>query len=449
MIVSLHATHESADGTQCLHDIVPKLEGGVESMISKISAVNEYVIISTCNRFELYTSTYDNEEVREAFNNMIKEIFPYDTRDMTYILEDSASIGHLFRVVCGLDSLMVGENEIQHQVKVSYSQARSEGHVGKMMSHLFDRALTVGKRVRSETALNRGAVSVGSAAVELATQKLGTLDGKNIIILGAGDTATVIAKNLVGKNPNTVFVSNRTFQRAKELASALGGLAIPMSRRIDAMEFSDLVLVATSAPHPVLRREHITEIMGRRPEKKLLIIDVSLPRNVSEDVIEIPNVELDTMDSLERIAMENANKRRNEVHEAEKILKQELEKIDRERRERYADEVIRKISLKLSYIRGEELETARSRSKCTDPNKVMDDMSRALVNKITSEVYRNLRAASRNGRSDICDNVAELFGVNEDVSKCTYEKVEEEQEFEESYSRNEAASRRVRSANIL
>lgn len=449
MILSLHATYESADGTECLNDIVPKLENGIESMISRISAVNEYIIISTCNRFELYVATDDNEEIRKAFNNMIKEIFPYDARDITYILENSASIGHLFRVVCGLNSLMVGENEIQHQVKVSYSKARDEGHVGKMLSHLFNRALTVGKRVRSETALNKGAVSVGSAAVELAIRKLGTLDGKNIIILGAGDTATVIAKNLIGKNPNTVFVSNRTFQRAKELASALGGLAIPMSQRIDAMESSDLVLVATSAPHPVLRLEHITEIMGRRPDKKLLIIDVSLPRNVSEDVIEVPNVELDTMDSLERIAMENANKRRNEVQEAEKILEQELEKIDRERKERYADEVIRKISLKLSDIRGEELDTAISRSRNTDPSEVMDDMSRALINKITAEVYRNLREASRNGRSDICDNVAELFGVNENASKCTYEKVEKEQGSKESSGRNEVASRRICSANIL
>ncbi len=449
MIISLHATHESADGTESLHDIVPKLENVIESRISKISAINEYVIISTCNRFELYVATGDNKEVRKAFESIIKDIFPYDARDITYVLENSDSIGHLFRVVCGLNSLMVGENEIQHQVKVSYSKARSEGHVGRMMSHLFNRALTVGKRVRSETALNKGAVSVGSAAVELAIQKLGSLDNKNITILGAGDTAAVIAKNLVGKNPNTVFVSNRTFQRAKELAAALGGTAIPMSRRIDAMEYSDLVLVATSAPHPVIRLEHVKEIMERRPDKKLLIIDVSLPRNVSEDVIEVPNVELDTMDSLERIAMENANKRRNEIHEAERILKEELVKIDCERKERHADEVIRKISLKLSDIRDVELDTAISKSRSTDPNKVMDDMSRAIINKITTEVYRNLRVASRNGRSDICDNVAELFGVNENVSKCTHEKVEEEQESKGFNNGNEVASRRVRSTNIL
>ena len=432
MIVSLHATHESADGTESLHDIVPKLGEGMEEMVSRIPSIKEYVVINTCNRFEIYTATDNNKKVHEAFVEMVKELFPYDKRKITYVLEDSGSIGHLFRVVCGLDSLIVGENEIQHQVKVSYSEARENGHVGKILSHFFNRALSVGKRVRSETALNRGAVSVGSAAVELATQKLGSLDGKNITILGAGDTATVIAKNLLGKSPNTVFVSNRTFERARELASALGGIAIPMSHRIDAMEHSDLVLVATSAPHPVVRHEHVTELMERRPDKKLLIIDVSLPRNVADDVAEIPNVELDNLDSLERIAMENANRRRKEVYEAEKIVNEELERIDKEQKEQDANEVIRNISIKLSEIREAELETAISRSKTTDPKEVMDDLSRALINKITAEVYRNLREASRNGHRDLCLNIAEIFGVEDNVPGYTYEKVEKEQQDEES-----------------
>jgi glutamyl-tRNA reductase len=432
MIVSLHATHESADGTESLNDIVPKLGEKINTLVSGVPEIKEYVVVNTCNRFEIYTATENNKEVRRVFEEAIKELFPYDKRKITYVLEDSASIGHLFRVVCGLDSLIVGENEIQHQIKVSYSEARENGQVGKILSHFFNRALSVGKRVRSETALNKGAVSVGSAAVELATRKLGTLDGKNVTILGAGDTATVIAKNLVGKSPNTVFVSNRTFERARELASALGGVAVPMSHRIEAMEHSDLVLVATSAPHPVVRHEHVTELMKRRPDKKLLIIDVSLPRNVSEDVAEIPNVKLENIDSLERIAMENANKRRKEVHEAEKIVKEELERIGKEQRERDANEVIRNISIKLSEIREEELRTAVLRSKTTSPEKVMEDLSRALINKITAEVYTNLRVASRNGQKDLCQNMAELFGVENNVPNYTYEKAEEEQQDEES-----------------
>ncbi len=440
MIVSLHATHISADGTECLNDIVPKLGKGVAGLISNLPHVNEYVEISTCNRYELYVAADGNEDVKNEFKNLIKDIFPYDTRKMAYILEDDDSISHLFRVVCGLDSLIIGENEIQHQIKQSYARAREEGHVGPILSKLFDRTLAVGKRVRSETDLNKGAVSVGSAAVELATMKLGSLDGKNITILGAGDTATVIAKNLIGKNPNTIFVSNRTFERANELATALNGIAIPMSRRVEAMEASDLILVATSAPHPVVRLEHIMEVMSRRPDKKLLIIDVSLPRNVAEDVTEVSNVELDNMDSLERIAMENANLRRKEISDAEKILAQELDKIRSEEKERAANEVIRVISLKLSSVRDAELETAISRCEIDRPEKILEDMSRALVNKITAEVYKNLREASRNNRRDICDTAAELFGVDDYVSGCKNEKTEKEQQDKKSDVGDKAAS---------
>ncbi len=440
MIVSLHATHISADGTECLNDIVPKLGEGAKSLISALPSSCEYVEINTCNRYELYIAAENNEEIRNKFRDLIKETFPYDTRKIAYILEDGDSIGHLFRVVCGLDSLIIGENEIQHQIKKAYAEAREEGHVGPVMSRIFDRTLAVGKRVRSETDLNKGAVSVGSAAVELAASKLGSLGGKNITILGAGDTASVIAKNLMGKGPNTIFVSNRTFERANELAAALGGIAIPMSRRVEAMEASDLILVATSAPHPVVRSEHIREVMSRRPEKKLLIIDVSLPRNVAPDVTEIPNVELDNMDSLERIAMENANRRRKEISDAEKILEQELERIRSEEKERAANEVIRMISLKLFSVRDAELDTALSRCGTESPEKILEDMSRALVNKITAEVYKNLREASRNGRRDMCCTAAELFGVDEDVSGSKNEKTEKEQQDKKSDVGDEAAS---------
>ena len=155
--------------------------------------------------------------------------------NISYVLEDRDSIRHLFAVVCGLDSLIVGEDQIQHQVRECYMRAREEGHVGAMLTRLFDKAMTVGKRVRSETALNKGAVSVGSASVELAEKRIGDLGGKSITILGAGDMASVIAKNLIGKNIGAVFVSNRTYARALELASELGGTAVSMQRMEEAM----------------------------------------------------------------------------------------------------------------------------------------------------------------------------------------------------------------------
>lgn len=411
MIVSMHVTHTSAGGTSALNDVVPLLEAEAEKRLPVMDSVAEHVIVRTCNRFEVYVATPNNQSVRKLFDSMIHSIVP--SSNISYILEDKDTIRHLFRVVCGLDSLIVGEDQIQHQVRECYMKARESGTAKKMLTRLFDKAMSVGKRVRTETALNKGAVSVGSAAVELAEERLGTLNGKNVTILGAGDIASVIAKNLVGRNLGAVIVSNRTYSRAIELADELGGKAVSMARMVDVVSDSDVVLVATGAPHPVLKVPHVEEAMSRRPDRHLMIIDVSIPRNAEEAVGEIGNVELENMDSLESIAMRNAERRRQEIASAEKIITEELAKMDSEQKEEIANEVIRQIGLKLADIREKELSTAKSRMGSADESELLDDLSRALVAKITAELYKNLREASRDGRIESCTIAAELFGLEE------------------------------------
>ena len=409
MIVSMHITHSSAGGTEGLNNVVTILEKTVPDYISEMDFVSEYVVVRTCNRFEVYTATQDNHSVIACLENLIRSIVP--SSNISYILEDKDSIKHLFRVVCGLDSLIVGEDQIQHQVRECYFKAKEEGHVGMMLDRLFEKAIIVGKRVRSETELNKGAVSVGSASVELAESKIGDLNGKAITILGAGDMASVIAKNLIGKNIGTVFVSNRTYSRALELANELGGNAVSMDRMKDAIADSDLVLVATGAPHTVVHKPVIERAMAMRPDRKLLVIDVSIPHNVDDDIVDVPNVELDNMDSLETIAQKNVERRMSEISSAEKIIGQELSKMDAEKREETANEIIRLIGMKMATIREKELETAISHSSSTDVETLLDDMSRAIVNKITADLYVNLRRASREGDISSCNTLAELFGV--------------------------------------
>jgi len=409
MIVSMHVTHSSAGGTEGLNNVVTLLETKVPDFISELDLVTEYVVVRTCNRFEAYMATQDNRNTIMFLEELIRSLVP--SSNISYILEDKESIKHLFRVVCGLDSLIVGEDQIQHQVRECYMKAKEDGHVNGMLSRLFDKALIVGKRVRSETELNKGAVSVGSASVELAESKIGDLNGKVITILGAGDMASVIAKNLIGKNIGTVFVSNRTYSRAMELADELGGDAVSMDRMQDAISASDLVLVATGAPHTVLHKPAIVNAMRVRPERKLLVIDVSIPHNVDTDITDVPNVELDNMDSLESIAQQNVQRRMKEINSAEKIIAQELEKLDSERREETANEIIRSIGIKLANIREKELETAISRSGAADTETILDDMSRALINKITADLYVNLRKASREGDVAACNTLAIMFGL--------------------------------------
>ncbi len=411
MIVSMHVTHTSAGGTEGLNDVVPLLESEIGKRITGVPQVTEYVIVRTCNRFEVYTAVTDNRAVEDYLQSTIKTVVP--SSNIAYILQDRESIKHLFRVVCGLDSLIVGEDQIQHQVRESYAKAKEEGHVGAMLTRLFDNAMIVGKRVRSETALNKGAVSVGSAAVELAESRIGDLGGKAITILGAGDIASVISKNLVGKNVGTVIVSNRTYSRAIELADELGGKAVSMARLTEAVAESDVVLVATGAPHAVLHTHHVEEAMARRPDRTLLIIDVSVPRNTDAEVAGIPNVDLENMDSLQTIAMRNVERRRNEIVSAEKIIGQELARLDSEQREQLANDVIRRIGIKMAAIREHEVETALSRAGAADVHELIDDLSRALSNKFTAELYRNLREASRDGRTDRCEAAVELFGLGD------------------------------------
>ena len=257
-------------------------------------------------------------------------------------------------------------------------------------------------------------MSVGSASVELAESKLGDLSGKSITILGAGDMASVISKNLIGKNIGTVFVSNRTYSKALELADELGGTAVSMAQMGAAIADSDLVLVATSAPHTVLHKFHMEEAMAKRQGRKILIIDVSVPRNVDEDVTEVEGVELDTMDALQSIAAQNANRRRDEIVSAEKIITQELMKMDTEQKEQAANDIIRRIGTKIAEIRDHELQTAMSRAESTDIDELLNDFSRAMVNKITVGIYNNLREASREGRMDTCNAAVELFGLGDE-----------------------------------
>jgi glutamyl-tRNA reductase len=416
MIVSFHVTHVSAGNISRLNEIIPVLEKNVSDCIIGMDFVQEYVIVRTCNRFEVYTSTMDNEMTKKMFRAVIRKSIPYSQEEeLSFILEGNKSVAHLFRVVCGLDSLIVGEDQIQHQIKESYVKAREEGHANVMLAYLFDHALIVGKRVRSETALNKGAVSVGSAAVELAEQKIGPLFNKTVTVLGAGDMASVIAKNLVGKGPKAVFVSNRTLEHARELAGQLNGTAVTFDHKIEAISESDLVLVATSAPHVVIRKLDIEKAMIGRENRKLLMIDVSVPRNIAQDVIEVENVEMETMDSLQSIAMENVARRTAEISEAEHIINEELSKIDRERKEKAANEIIRELGIKFSMIKDDELAQAKARA-ITNPdiNSILEDLSRALVSNITSELFINLRQASRDGNLEACKMAKTLFGLEDD-----------------------------------
>ncbi len=411
MLVSLHITHSSAGGMECLSDIIPHLNEAVNKELAKNKYVDEYVVIRTCNRLEAYISTNNSDGMKRSLNALVKKNVPFADRQVWYILDDKDCIKHLFTVICGIDSLIVGEDQIQHQTKDAFAKAQEEGHVGRVLYSLFNNAIVVGKRVRTETDLNKGAVSVGYAAIELAQEKIGPLEGKDISIIGAGDMAGVIAKNLVGKGPRTVIVSNRTFQRAQELAKELEGVAIGFDRLKEVINKSDLLLVATSAKHNILDRDKIAEAMKGRENKPLLIIDVSVPTNVDPNVEELPNVTLRTMASLDAIAAENVARRKKEITNAQKIISQELARVEEEEKIEGANQIIRKLSLDFEEIRTAEVIKANSCVGKKDADELLDDLTHSIVSRISAQIIKNLRAAAKNGDSEVIEAAKQIFDI--------------------------------------
>jgi len=409
MIISLHVTHSEA-GVEAMSGVAQKMESNIAKYLQNTTSKNEYVILKTCNRFEIYVGTDDVEPVKKEFESFIENTVPNSKEQCTpFIRQEQGAVRHLFRVSCGLDSLIVGEDHIQGQIRDAYTLAKEEGHVSKHISKLFDRALWVGKRVRTETKISSGSVSVGSAAVELAVQMTGGLRGKTVTIFGSGSMAAAIGENLLDKDVQIAIVSGRTYNRAVDLAHMLGGTALSFECLALAASESDVLFVATSAPHIIITPEMIRSTGERN--KPLYIVDVSVPKNVDDAVGDIFGVSLKGMDGLQGVAAENIRRRREGISQAERIVDEEVARVDSEHLEEKADHVIGEISRKAAIIREEEVSRARCRAAYADINEVFDDLSRAIVSKILADTYKKLRSSSANGESGIIDAAKDLFGL--------------------------------------
>ena len=409
MIISLHVTHSRA-GVEAMSNVAQMMESNISKYLSNTIGKNEHVILKTCNRFEIYVGTDDVETVKKELESFVANTVPRSKeQSVPFILQGKESIRHLFRVSCGLDSLIVGEDQIQGQVREAYVKAKEEGHVSKYLSKLFDRALALGKKVRTKTRISDCSLSVGSAAVELAEKRVGALNDKTIIILGAGSVATTIAKALMKKGTSAIFLSSRTFNRATELALMTGGTALSMDYLPSAIADSDVMFVATTAPHILIFPDTIRSAGIRN--KELLIVDVSVPRNVDSGVGDIPGINLEAMDGLQGVAAENMEKRMTALSEAEHIVNEELLRIEAEQLMEKADKVIGEIGRKAAAIREDELSRAKMRAQTADIDEVFEDMSRAIVSKLLSEAFEKLRDSSINGENEIIDAAKQLFGL--------------------------------------
>jgi glutamyl-tRNA reductase len=287
----------------------------------------EAVILSTCNRVEIYTATaLDPARAFAELKQFLARHHASDAAlgDELYVLAEPQSLEHLFKVACGLDSMVLGETEILGQLKAAYDLALKHGCTGARLNKAFQRAFHTAKHVRTHTNIQRGSVSVASVAVELAEKIFSSLGEREVLVLGAGDTSEKVARALLSRGAKQLIVASRTFDRAEALAGALGGRAVPFDDWAGEFEKVDIVISSTSAPHHILDRVKLEPLMKARRQRALLLIDIAVPRDIDPEVNFLENVYLYNVDDLQGIADDYLKLRRDEIVQCEAIITEKV-----------------------------------------------------------------------------------------------------------------------------
>ena len=305
---------------------------GVLNDLRSHAQVGEAAAISTCNRTELYlvvTEAVEAENVALGALSRQAGIRPTELIESLYSHRGIEAARHLYRVAAGLDSMILGEAEIQGQVKRAYELALVEGATGAILNRLFRGALAAGKRVRGETRIGEGGISVPSAAVQLATRTLGDLTGRHVLLIGAGETAELTARALTARGVETVFVANRRYDRAIGLAERFGGSAVRLEDLPAQLEIADIVVSSTNSPHHLVEREELELVAAARDYRPLLLIDLAVPRDIDPSCREVTGVVVRDVDDVQTIADRNATGREVESRGAEVIVAAELARFER------------------------------------------------------------------------------------------------------------------------
>lgn len=295
--------------------------------LRQAGAADEAVILSTCNRVEIYAATAAAEP--QSFRALHQFLLTYHncTEPMDgqiYTLGEPQSLEHLFKVAAGLDSMVLGETEILGQLKQAYELALRHKHTGGRLNKAFQRAFNAAKQIRTETNIQRGSVSVGSVAVELAEKIFNSLAERQVMVIGAGDTSEKTARALLSRGAHSILVSNRSYDRAAALAAELGGRAVHFDEWAKEFEHLDIVISSTSAPHYILDRARLEPLMKLRRNRPLLLIDIAVPRDIEPEVNFLDNVYLYNIDDLQAIADDYLKQRQEEVTRCEAIIREKV-----------------------------------------------------------------------------------------------------------------------------
>lgn len=377
-------------------------EPQTESAIAQLTSfphIDEVAILSTCNRLEIYIVTSETEHgIREVtqFLGEYSKLPVISLRQHLFMLLHEDAVMHMMRVAAGLDSLVLGEGQILAQVKNTHKLGQQYNGIKTILNRLFKQALTAGKRVRTETSIGTGAVSISSAAVELAQMKVANLAACRVAILGAGKMSRLLVQHLISKGALQISILNRSRDRALELAKQFPDQTLdiqPLSEMMTVISQSDLVFTSTSATDPILDRAKLEMVL--EPSQPLMLFDISVPRNVHTDVNELAHVQAFNVDDLKAVVAQNYESRRKMAQEAEKILDEEVEAFDIWWRSLETVSTISCLRNKVETIREQELEKALSRlgSEFAEKHQeVIEALTRGIVNKILHDPMVQLRA---------------------------------------------------------
>src|SRR5947199_4651322 len=379
--------------------------------------IEEGMVISTCNRVEVVTHTTNGHADLRGFLHDHFHLKPEELDAHLYELGEKDVVGHLFRVAASLDSMVVGEAQILGQVKEAYATARAVGAVRGQLDQLFSRAFAVAKRVRSETAVGSSSVSIASVSVELAKKIFGTLQGKNVFIVGAGKMSELAARHLMAHGCASIFVANRTYDRAIGLAQKFNGQAIKFDDLYNTCDRADIVITSTGAPHAIFRREHGEQFLARRKNRPMFFIDIAVPRDVSQGMAKLDGIFVYDIDDLQQAVASHVADRRKEAERAEAIVTLEVERF--QARIQTLDVVPTIVSLQdhLETIRQAEIDRVRGRLGPMTPEQEMavDALTRGIVNKIMHTPIRTLKTAAREPEAiTLIDQVRRLFNLQQE-----------------------------------
>jgi glutamyl-tRNA reductase len=380
----------------------------------------ETLILSTCNRVEIAVTSEDDADPREGIDQFLcdsRNVRIDNIRPHLYHYADQQAIHHLFRVAASLDSMVVGEPQILGQLKTAYAIAKAHGAVCSLLEVVLTRAFSVAKRVRSETGIGESAVSVSYAAVELAREIFGALNDRKVMIIGAGKMSELAARHLHRSGASKIFVTNRTHERAKELAAIFQGTIVEYDRFLDVLAEMDIVITSSGAPFYIIKKAQMKRVIDARRNRPVFLIDIAVPRNIEPAVNEIDNVFLYDIDDLQRVVETNVGERKKRAEQAEKIVAEEVERMISRLRAREVAPTIVSLQDQLEQFRLSEIARVRGKLGTLSPQQeeAIEALTRGLINKIAHGPISELRRqAGQPEGIQVIDAIRRLFRLESD-----------------------------------